>query len=194
MQWSKMKKTLEDFLCPSLKGRVSYGVTNYRKAHDEMGRAYIRVDSKEIINMCTIKKEMAIFKEQRTIKNSQDFVEKQEKEDIVFEILRKEGFSEECLDSIIQNRETHDIAKENIESKGIFAQYDFWRAAEAFLNLSIEDALKSTNTLIKIFALMDRRVGKRTLNSIKEFIQSENQWVQTFYQIRIEADQEHGFK
>ena len=56
MRWSKLKKQLEDFICPCLKGRVEFWITNYRKAHDQMGRTYITVDGKEVVNMCTIKK------------------------------------------------------------------------------------------------------------------------------------------
>lgn len=48
MRWSKLKNQLEDFICLPLKGRVEFWVTNYRKAHDQMGRAYITVDGKEL--------------------------------------------------------------------------------------------------------------------------------------------------
>lgn len=51
MRWSKLKKQLEDFICPCLKGRVEFWITNYRKAHDQMGRTYITVDGKEVVNM-----------------------------------------------------------------------------------------------------------------------------------------------
>ncbi|GAB6254935.1 hypothetical protein PSKAS_04570 [Peribacillus sp. N1] len=53
-QWSKVKKKIESFICDSLKNRVQFTVTNYRKAHDRLGRAFITVDKKEILNMCTI--------------------------------------------------------------------------------------------------------------------------------------------
>jgi len=48
MMWSKLKKQLEDFICPSLKGRVEFWITNYRKAPDQLGRAYITVDGKKL--------------------------------------------------------------------------------------------------------------------------------------------------
>lgn len=53
-QWSKVKKKLEGFICDSLKNRVQFIVTNYRKAPDQLGRAFITVDKKEVLNMCTI--------------------------------------------------------------------------------------------------------------------------------------------
>jgi hypothetical protein len=50
--WAEVRKTLEqDLLCDSLKGRVRYFTTRYRKAHDQTGRVCVLVDEKEIINM-----------------------------------------------------------------------------------------------------------------------------------------------
>ncbi|UPM52843.1 hypothetical protein MY490_13495 [Gottfriedia acidiceleris] len=61
-QLSKVKKKLEGFICDSLKNRVQFTVTNYRKAHDQLGRAFITVDKKEVLNMCTITSDIAIYK------------------------------------------------------------------------------------------------------------------------------------
>lgn len=72
MRWSKLKKQLEDFICPCLKGRVEFWITNYRKAHDQMGRTYITVDGKEVVNMCTIKKEIAVFNAEKELKKSKN--------------------------------------------------------------------------------------------------------------------------
>ena len=50
--WAEVRKTLEqDFLCDSLKGRVRYFTTKYRKSHDGIGRVCILVDNREVINM-----------------------------------------------------------------------------------------------------------------------------------------------
>ena len=46
--WSDAKRKLEqDFLAPSLRGRVQYFMTRYTHAHDEAGRVAIRVDGRE---------------------------------------------------------------------------------------------------------------------------------------------------
>jgi len=78
MRWSKLKKQLEDFICPCLRGRVEFWVTNYRKAHDQMGMAYITVDGKEVINMCTIKKEIAVLNAEKELKNNNEDIFKQD--------------------------------------------------------------------------------------------------------------------
>ncbi len=48
--WSATKKKLESFLCESLKDRVKYFCTMYRKAHDGLGRAGITVDNIEVLD------------------------------------------------------------------------------------------------------------------------------------------------
>ncbi|WP_455749335.1 SF0329 family protein [Peribacillus butanolivorans] len=53
-KWSKAKKRLSDLLCETLHSRVDFQVINYRKAHDQLGRAVITVDKVEILSMCTI--------------------------------------------------------------------------------------------------------------------------------------------
>ena len=72
--------------------------------------------------------------------------------------------------------------------KGAFDQASFYAAFHDFDNQSIEESLKSSNLLIRIFALLDRRVGKRRLLAMKEQMPQEPETVQTFYRIRMEAE------
>ena len=71
---------------------------------------------------------------------------------------------------------------------GQFDQRCFYSAFQEFDNQSIEDSLKSINLLIRIFAILDRRVGKKTLNKIKETIDSEPDIFIIFFTIRMEAE------
>ena len=71
---------------------------------------------------------------------------------------------------------------------GQFDQRCFYSAFQEFDNQSIEDSLKSSNLLIRIFAILDRRVGKKTLNKIKETIDSEPDIFIIFFTIRMEAE------
>jgi len=191
MRWSKLKKQLEDYISPCLKGRVEFWITNYRKAHDQMGRAYITVDGKEVVNMCTIKKGIAVFNAEKELKKSKNIYFEQDgfKQDRIYELLRKEGFSEDILSQIARNRSINDIAHKKVEEQDIFSQYDFLEAVERFLNSTIEESLKSDNSIVKALALIDRRVGKRTLNRLKESIKDESELVKYFYRLRCEAEQ-----
>ena len=191
MRWSKLKKQLEDFTCPCLKGKVEFWITNYRKAHDQMGRAYITVNGKEVVNMCTIKKEIEVYKVEKELKKSKNicFYQDDFMRDRIYELLRKEGFSEDILPQIAKNRNINDIAHKKVKEQDIFAQYDFLEAVERFLNSPIEESLKSDNSIVKTLALIDRRVGKRTLNTLKESIKDEGELVRYFYRLRCEAEQ-----
>ncbi|WP_319004991.1 SF0329 family protein [Mesobacillus jeotgali] len=165
-QWSKVKKKLDNFKCDSLKERVQFTVTNYRRAHDQLGRAFITVDKKEVLNMCTITSEIAL--------NRREYEIKREKQ------IPYTDWS--------QNRIIWEEAHDWVLEEGIFAQYDFFDAVDEYFQQPIDESLKSSNMLIKIFALIDRRVGKRTLEKIKESILSENEIVQFFYKLRCEAE------
>ena len=56
---------------------------------------------------------------------------------------------------------------------GIFDQRCFYNAFAEFDNQDIETSLKSENLIVKIFAVLDRRVGKRRLKIMKETIMDE---------------------
>lgn len=49
---------------------------------------------------------------------------------------------------------------------GVFAAYDLPEAMAEFLNMSIDSALVSENTLIRALAVVDRRTGKRRIQSM----------------------------
>lgn len=140
--------------------------------------------------MCTIKKDIAVLKKERELRDRQDIILEQDnfKQENMYELLKKEGFLEDTLDEVAKNRIICNMAYEELGEEGVFGQYDFFEAGEVFLNSSIEESLKSENMIIKVLALVDRRVGKRTLNVLKDFIENESELVQYFYQLRCEAE------
>ncbi len=52
----------------------------------------------------------------------------------------------------------------------------------------IEMSLKSENLIVRIFAVLDRRVGKRRLALMKETIAEEPDTFREFYAIRMKAE------
>ena len=58
-----------------------------------------------------------------------------------------------------------------------------------YLKTDVVHALHSDNYLLRVFAYMDRRVGKRTLIKIKDELESLPHWVRQFYIIRCEAEE-----
>lgn len=71
---------------------------------------------------------------------------------------------------------------------GWFDQYDFYLSFEEYDNQSIEASLNSQNQLVRIFAVLDRRTGKRTLCKLKERIDTESEIFRLFYAIRTDAE------
>lgn len=165
--WSKLKKRLDSLVCDSLKGRVNFTVTNYRRAHDQMGRAFVTVDKKEVLNMCTITSDIRLHRKDRELHR-----------------LNEMGYDDPGI-----NREIGVTAHELVKKEGIYAQYDFYDSVEEFLNLPIDQALKSEDMVVKILALIDRRAGKRTLIKLRESIKNELEIIQYFYSLRCEAEQ-----
>lgn len=160
--WLGLKKQLEERLCESLKNRVTYFLTRYHDVHNSYGRASIRLDGKELV----------CFSWVDTYKQVRD----------VYGYWRETGE---------WDFEAPEIkAKWNQEAK--FSDYDFLEAATEFLSLSIQDALESENYLVRVFAIMDKRVGRRTLESIhkSEEYKSYPEWIRQFYELRFKADLE----
>ena len=88
-----------------------------------------------------------------------------------------------------------DSAKEAINQahafaleQGTFDQKVFYEAFGIFDNQSIEKSLVSENPLVRIFALLDRRLGKRRLLALEESMEQELDWVRAFYVIRMQAE------
>ena len=71
---------------------------------------------------------------------------------------------------------------------GIFDQRCFYNAFAEFDQQSIEMSLKSENLIVRIFAVLDRRVGKRRLALMKETIADEPDTFREFYAIRMKAE------
>ena len=65
---------------------------------------------------------------------------------------------------------------------------DFINSITIYLKTDITASLNSDNYLLRVFAFMDRRVGKRTLIKIKDDVEKLPDWVKQFYQIRCEED------
>ena len=87
-------------------------------------------------------------------------------------------------------KEAEDSLKSVWDKNCTYDEMDFLDAVQKFFHLPIQDALLSDNYIIKVLAILDRRVGKRTLNQIsssKEYV-SYPEWVQQFYLLRLEFE------
>lgn len=69
-----------------------------------------------------------------------------------------------------------------------YTDVEFCEALEKYRNQSVKESINSDNPLVRMFAILDRRVGKRTLLGIKDTVNQQPEWLQVFYRLRLEAD------
>jgi hypothetical protein len=77
--------------------------------------------------------------------------------------------------------------KARLDEEGFFTRDDFVNSLEEYVGLQLEDAVRSTNPIIRAVAMFDRRLGKRRLTSMS-IADDEHQLVKISYQIRMQAE------
>lgn len=69
-----------------------------------------------------------------------------------------------------------------------YTDSEFSDALEKYRNQSIKDSIGSENPIERMFAILDRRIGKRSLVFIKETIDNQPEWLQLFYCLRLDLE------
>ena len=171
--WSNLKKQMHDLLCDSLKDKISYFYTSYHEVHNAYGRAAINYNKKEI----------AVFSWVEQYAQQHDIIEQYKKmENVPSVLVDYEG-------SVNAYKTANAVAtKEKWMPNCTLCETDFINSITIYLKTDIATSLNSDNYLLRVFAYMDRRVGKRTLIKIKDDVEKLPDWVKQFYQIRCEAD------
>ena len=185
MSWSKLKQQLESFLSPALAKKVAYGATSYRYSPDKSGSCYLTVDQKNILNMRDTTTPIRWYQTDQEIKNDPNIVIAVSDEEI--EAIRKEtkgAVPEERLEIMLRGRKSTSHAKELLAAQTALSKSNFTAAATTFLATSIEDNLESTDILLNILALIDRRVGKKRILNMSDSIKMKHPAVQYFYELR----------
>ena len=76
--------------------------------------------------------------------------------------------------------------------KGCFCYCEVLLAIDTYMDeLTIDETLSAEDPLVRLFAVLDRRVGKRRLPAVAAAMENEPEWLQFFYQLRLEAE---GYK
>ena len=168
--WSALKKQMNDLLCASLKDKITYFYTSYHQVHNAYGRATINYEKRELVAFSWVemyKQEWACSQEykERHFK-PKDYEDMLQTYQQVADALEKEQWMPACT----------------------LCEGDFINSITIYLKTDIATALHSDNYILRIFAYMDRRVGKRTLLKIKDEVEALPEWVGQFYRIRCEAE------
>ena len=169
--WSKIRKILEqDRLCLKLRGRVRYYYTLYRKSHDQAALFEVKVDEK------------AYFR--ATPFNEAHY-------DEVFDKLRVDWGVEQWASWDEYETEYEYLDKEaelRTAQDGIVDSYLIPYYIQRYLNQSITESLNDENAVVRMFAILDRRVGKRTLLKLASNVDSQPKWLQKFYRLRFDVE------
>jgi hypothetical protein len=165
MKWSQLKKRIEGTFADSVRGRVEVFETRYRESHDQEPEFWMALGGQRFISMGCLtyhvrlaarEYEMRSDPEHQAPLNSYDF-------------------------SITWRR-----AAQEMEDNGVFRPADVNAALFAYLNLSIDEILHSSDPIIRAFGMLDRRFGKRRVRAFDP--SGEHAFVRQLYEIRSRAE------
>jgi hypothetical protein len=159
--WSKLKKTVESLMADSVKEHLGVHLTRYGSGDTFiMNRAWVTWDGQEISTFSTIR-----------WLNARNSLASQISEDNEPR-MHYEHFAQ---------------AEDLLAQRGLYPCERFLAALEKYVSLSVEDALNSSDVLIRAWAIFDRRLGKRRLRAMsleQDALEFERRW----YQLRCEAE------
>ena len=159
--WSGMRKYLEkEMLADSLQGRVRYNCT-----------AYVGMDGRHIFEVFLDGK---LFKQFSWETVNAYFIE--------------QGIIEKPEKMTITDywKDFWNLMDEYpMETRTEYTDNEFAEALEVYRNQDIHASIQSDNPIVKMFALLDRREGMRTLEKMEESIKEEPEWVQQVYGFRV---------
>lgn len=157
MKWSQLRKQLRELICDDLRRRVDVHRAVYRKSWESVyDRAWITMDGNEVYEL-SHGAYTVVWRDarQRVAREQPDA-----------------GWSA-----------TSELAEHYIEASGVKHTSFLGYSLHRYLELPIGECLRSANPVIRAFAMIDRRTGKRSLSGIT-FAPDEHPLVKTFYELR----------
>lgn len=86
-------------------------------------------------------------------------------------------------------RKAYPDAVDYASSHGLMAVDRLMQLVHEYLNvLSIKECLDSGNYILKMFAVLDRRAGKRTIKRLADNISNEPEWFRKYIILRAESE------
>lgn len=162
--WSGMRKYLEqEMLAESLKGRVRYCATSY-VGMDGCGVFEVYLDD-VLLKRFSLETANTYFIDNGYKKNSAPVGSREYWED--FWML---------LDKI------------QISDRTEYTDKEFCEALETYRNQDVQKSIYSEDPIVKMFAIFDRRIGKRTLEKMNVSTEITPSWLRKSYDFRCEAE------
>lgn len=186
MVWNKMKRQLEGFLTPSLVGKIEYRASGYRYTKNKPSHCFITIDKVEAFSMTEVSLGIPWYQTEQEIKSDTKIILPMTKEDI--DVVREKSgnkIPEERLKIVTASHKMATYAKEVLLAQQQMQKTDFQKIANTFLTTPVEVSLASDEILLNVLAIIDRRVGKKRLQNMRDFIALKHPVVQYFYHLRM---------
>jgi len=168
MKWSQLKKRIEGNFAASVASRVEVWTTRYRGTPDGDGEGWVTIDKQRVSSMGTYTYLAKSYRETDRLRQESGCTN-------YFDPAQSEGYCDAARE-----------ADRLVKKEGHFALWDFNQALFGSLSLSIDDAIQSDNPIIRAFATLDRRFGKRRLRAFDD--SGETALVQILYRFRCEVE------
>lgn len=166
MQWSKLKQRIEGRMADSLHRRVEVHSTRY---YSGQGRGWITVDRHEVADMSSARVAMESVQIAHEASTGECVHDKQAAPG------GTQWYASRSYEQVLHRQDV------------VLSQYEYHRLLWDSLSLSVEDSLASRDYLIRAFAMLDRRVGKRRLRTL-QLGDDEHPLVRQFYDLRCKAE------
>jgi hypothetical protein len=141
MQWSKLKKRVEENFADSVRSRIEIFTTSYRR-QDEISRSWMVIDGKQEISFtdCDSWRNLGAYFHELTPTN--------------------------CLkhEAIKDNERT----EHKLYEPGEFSSYDFKIMAFESLSISAQDCLASEHPILRCIGVLHRKTGKAKVKAMRE--------------------------
>lgn len=144
MKWSQLKKRVEDNLAESVKGKVEFFTTAYRKPNSSTGRGWITLDGQEIVNFSTM--------DSGTVYG------------YVYNETTPDNKKRYAIHEKIDPKER---TEGKLSEKGEFSRFDLHICMFESLNMTTMEMLEHKSPIVQSLGILDKRTGKRTLEKLK---------------------------
>ena len=152
MRWSKTKKLLESLLTDKLHNRLEINMTNYNVSIGEQRRVWITFDKKEIFNASTAN----FLNEHDALWN-----EIHDNTNLTF----PDDIKAHCDEVKGKDIPDEDLSMYVLEARGIFTPDRIYDVFVEYPQMSYADIQASTDILVLALMMVDKRFGKRSLQS-----------------------------
>ena len=178
-----IKKQLDtEFLCDSLKKQVTYDLTQYDPAPWYQQHFIIKCGGETIFESF----QAFYYLDSRYVEPNEY---RAPSKDILQRYIDRWKVGEDDIPKSEILRQKEEAAHEEYaHSQGIYGVEEIVYYIGSYLHNSISDSLNSGEYFVRALAILDRRVGKRTLEKLAKEKTDIPDWLKRIYRVRFEAE------